>query len=230
MDEPIVAEQDEIANKDECEYAGTAEALLTAYSKGVRDFRCRKFNHGIDLHNQCLDGIDLSLAELKGANLNRTLLRTAILNHTDLSDATLVRADLCEADMFCAKLSHANCTGADLRGADMRWAVVEATNFFRARFGLARLQGCMLSTANITEAYLIDAAVSRALSIDRLAISTDDCDILATPGQVQYGAYIYSVNYWEKHFVNLLNYHQVSKCVESALRYAINFAKGTMKG
>jgi uncharacterized protein YjbI with pentapeptide repeats len=81
-----------------------------------------------------------------GAQLSEADLRGADLRGIDLRGADLRNADLRDADLRDANLRHAILMGADLRGADLRNADLRST---------------VLLAADIAEACLIDAQVSR---------------------------------------------------------------------
>ncbi|NEQ25538.1 MAG: protein kinase [Microcoleus sp. SIO2G3] len=128
-----------------------ANAILTAYMKGRRDFAA-----------QDLSGLDLHKTELAGgifhqAKLTRTNLQGADLSSADFGRASLNRANLRDAKLGRAYLSYADLEGADLRGADLSFAYLN-----NATLKGANLCGANLSNAKITEEQLAVAKTNWA--------------------------------------------------------------------
>jgi serine/threonine protein kinase, bacterial len=122
------------------------EGLLTAYTKGRRDFAL----HNFSLLN--LSGTDLSGANFHSAVLERANLQGANLHNSDFGRASLNRANLRDANMSKAYLSHADLEGADLRGADLSYAYLNNAN----------LRGANLCGANLTGAKVSDEQLAFA--------------------------------------------------------------------
>ncbi len=128
-----------------------ANAVLTAYMKGRRDFAA-----------QDLSALDLHKTELAGgifhqAKLTRTNLQGADLSNADFGRASLNRANLRDAKLGRAYLSYADLEGADLRGADLSFAYLN-----NASLKGANLCGANLSNAKITEEQLAVAKTNWA--------------------------------------------------------------------
>jgi serine/threonine protein kinase, bacterial len=122
------------------------EGLLSAYTKGRRDFA----SYNLALLN--LQGIDLSEANFHTSVLERANLQGSNLYNTDFGRASLNRANLRDANLNKAYLSHADLEGADLRGADLSYAYLNHAN----------LRGANLCGANLTGAKISDEQLALA--------------------------------------------------------------------
>lgn len=123
-----------------------ADELLSAYSKGKRDFT---------YHD--LSTLNLSKAGLAGANFHQAKLRRinlqgANLFNSDFGRASLNQAVLKNANLARAYLSHADLQGADLRGADLSYAYLSHAN----------LRGANLCGADLTGAKVTDEQLAMA--------------------------------------------------------------------
>ncbi|MEW6492406.1 MAG: serine/threonine-protein kinase [Cyanobacteriota bacterium] len=128
-----------------------ANALLTAYMKGRRDFASQDLT-GLDLHKT-----DLSGGIFHQAKLSRTNFQGTDLSNADFGRATLNRANLRDANLGRAYLSYADLEGADLRGADLSYAYLNHANLKGAN-----LCGANLSNAKISEEQLAHAKTNWA--------------------------------------------------------------------
>jgi serine/threonine protein kinase, bacterial len=122
------------------------EGLLSAYTKGRRDFA----SYNLALLN--LQGIDLSEANFHASVLERANLQGSNLYNSDFGRASLSRANLKDANLNKAYLSHADLEGADLRGADLSYAYLNHAN----------LRGANLCGANLTGAKISDEQLALA--------------------------------------------------------------------
>ena len=113
-----------------------SESLLTAYSKGRRDFAL----HNLSLLN--LQGSDLSETNFHSSKFEKTNLQNANLYKSDFGRANLNKANLRDANLSKAYFNHADLELADLRGADLSYAHLSNTN----------LRGANLCGANLTGA------------------------------------------------------------------------------
>lgn len=123
-----------------------ADSLLTAYSKGRRDF----VSH--DLSRLDLQQTNLSEVNFRSSKFDRTNLPKAVLSNSDFSWASIKSANLKEANLSKAYLNHADLEGADLQGVDL-------TN---AHLGNANLQGANLFGANLSGAKVSDEQLAKA--------------------------------------------------------------------
>ncbi|TAF12230.1 MAG: serine/threonine protein kinase [Nostocales cyanobacterium] len=123
-----------------------SQTLLTAYTKGRRDFA----SYNISLLN--LQGADLSGTNFHGAQLTKTNLQGTNLENSDFGRASLKEANLRDANLTKAYLSHADLEGADLRGADLSYAYMSQAN----------LRGANLCGANLTGAKVTDEQLALA--------------------------------------------------------------------
>ncbi len=128
-----------------------ANALLTAYMKGRRDFASQDLS-GLDLHKS-----DLSGGIFHQAKLIKTNFQGADLSSADFGRASLSRANLRDTNLGRAYLSYANLEGADLRGADLSFAYLNHANLKGAN-----LCGANLSNAKISEEQLAQAKTNWA--------------------------------------------------------------------
>ena len=128
-----------------------ANAVLTAYMKGRRDFASLDLS-GLDLHKS-----DLSGGIFHQSKLVRTNLQGADLSNADFGRACLSRANLRDAILGRAYLSYTDLELADLRGADLSYAYLNHANLKGAN-----LCGANLSNAKISEEQLAQAKTNWA--------------------------------------------------------------------
>jgi serine/threonine protein kinase, bacterial len=122
------------------------QTLLTAYTKGRRDFAL----HNLSLLN--LQGAELSGTNFHSAQLQKTNLQGANLHSSDFGRASLTRANLKDANLTKAYFNHADLEAADLRGADLSHAYLSNAN----------LRGANLCGANLTNAKISDEQLALA--------------------------------------------------------------------
>jgi serine/threonine-protein kinase len=122
------------------------EGLLSAYTKGRRDFAC----YNLALLN--LQGVNLSEANFHASVLEKANLQGSNLHNSDFGRASLNRTNLKDANLNKAYLSHADLEGADLRGADLSYAYLNHAN----------LRGANLCGANLTGAKISDEQLALA--------------------------------------------------------------------
>jgi serine/threonine-protein kinase len=127
------------------------DGLLTAYTKGRRDFGSHDFS-GLNLQKVVLSG-----GIFHQTKLARTNLQGADLSNADFGRASLNRAILRDANLGRAYLSYADLEGADLRGADLSYAYLNNANLKGAN-----LCGANLSNAKISEEQLAQAKTNWA--------------------------------------------------------------------
>ncbi|AUB41447.1 putative protein YjbI, containings pentapeptide repeats [Nostoc flagelliforme CCNUN1] len=147
--------------------ADLLEANLT--SADLREATLRQAN---------LRHANLSEAVLKGASLTGANLEMANLNASDLSRCDISGANLRDAELRQAILRHANLSGADLSGANLRWADLSGANLRWADLSGAKLSGATLigadlSNANLTNTIFIHADLTQAKLIRAEWIGAD---------------------------------------------------------
>jgi serine/threonine-protein kinase len=123
-----------------------ANALLTAYMKGRRDFASQ------DLSGLNLQKVDLSKGIFHQAKLIKTNFQGADLSSSDFGRASLRQAILRDANLVRAYLSYVDLEGADLRGADLSYAYLNH----------ASLKGANLCGANLTGAKINEEQLALA--------------------------------------------------------------------
>jgi serine/threonine-protein kinase len=128
-----------------------ANAVLSAYTKGRRDFASLDLS-GLDFHKT-----DLSGGIFHQSRLIKTNFQGAELASADFGRASLSRANLRDANLGRAYFSYTDLEGADLRGADLSFAYLNHANLRGAN-----LCGANLSNAKITEEQLAHAKTNWA--------------------------------------------------------------------
>jgi serine/threonine-protein kinase len=128
-----------------------ANAVLSAYTKGRRDFASLDLS-GLDFHKT-----DLSGSIFHQSRLIKTNFQGAELASADFGRASLSRANLRDANLGRAYFSYTDLEGADLRGADLSFAYLNHANLRGAN-----LCGANLSNAKITEEQLAQAKTNWA--------------------------------------------------------------------
>lgn len=123
-----------------------AEGVITAYSKGRRDFAQQ------DLSNLNLQKANLSGGIFHQAKLLKTNFQAANLSHADFGRSSLNQAILRDANMVRAYLSYADLENADLRGADLSYAHINYANLRGANLCGANLTGAKISEEQLAQA------------------------------------------------------------------------------
>lgn len=126
----------------------TAEAILTAYGAGDRNFA----------EHQC-EGFQFTKAVLTGINLSRSNLHRANFAAADLTGADLSRSDLRTANLAKATLTRVYCNYTDFSGANLQGANLSDAHLANSQFQDADLRG-----ANLTAARINDFQLSLALT------------------------------------------------------------------
>ena len=119
-----------------------------------------------------LRGVDLSRADMRKAKLNLAKLGDAILQETNLYKAELYKANLTQInnyiggytdgfiedrDIECPTHGEETISNTNMRGADLRNAILQ-----RANLSEANLQGAIISGADLSHAYLYSAKMQGA--------------------------------------------------------------------
>ncbi|MUG99876.1 protein kinase [Scytonema sp. UIC 10036] len=133
-------------NKSQTPRKLDTQGLLTAYTKGRRDFAL----YNLNLLN--LQGADLSGTNFHSSQLQNVNFQGANLNSSDFGRASLNRANLKDSNLTKAYLNNADLEGADLRGADLSFAYLNGAN----------LRGANLCGANLTGAKISDEQLALA--------------------------------------------------------------------
>lgn len=128
-----------------------AEAIISSYNKGRRDFALQTMN--------CLN---LPKADLSGASFHQSKLvkinfQGAILHNADFGRASLSNANFRDANLVRAYFGTADLEGADFRGADLSFAYL-----LNANMRGANLCGANLSSAKVTDEQLAMAKTNWA--------------------------------------------------------------------
>jgi uncharacterized protein YjbI with pentapeptide repeats len=119
----------------------------------------------LDLRGADLSDVVLKNADLSGANLSGVNLSDAELLNTNLLNATLLNTNLNHATLSNPNLE-ANLSGANLGGAELRYASLDGVNLSDAKLDRADLSDAELLNANLEGAELNDADLSRAVLED----------------------------------------------------------------
>lgn len=116
------------------------ETVLTAYTKGRRDFA-----------QQNLSQLKLMEANLEGGIFHQSKLRKTNLQKANLAGTDFGRASLAGANLRDANLGRSYMAGSDLEGADLRGADLSHANLSRANLRGTNLCGANLTNAKISE-------------------------------------------------------------------------------
>ena len=127
----------------------TPESLLTAYTKGRRDFSKQNFN-----------GFNLSLADIPKINFNGCQMGNAKFQESNLQDANFYSANLAKCNFSKAYLKNAYFFKANLQSADLRNTNLKNANFEGANLSDANLSGANLTGASITDQQLEEAVTN----------------------------------------------------------------------
>ena len=120
---------------------------------------------GVNWSGCNLSGAQLLKEKLIAANLMNTNLQTANLYAADLSHANLKFAQLHLTNLKYVNFTKANLTGATLMGADLSGAVFNQANLSYANFRDAIINSTDFSKARLDHAIWIDGRVCRVNSI-----------------------------------------------------------------
>ncbi len=124
-----------------------AQALLTSYGKGRRDFA----------------SIDISLANLQKADLSgRIIFNQSKMTRVNFQEANLTDADFCRANLVGANFENALLEKAFFHQANLENAVLRGAKLIGANLSQANLKNANLSGANLTGAKVSDEQLAQA--------------------------------------------------------------------